>query len=123
MNGKLNCAWLSRHAPTNAQREALKDYTIHVIHPPDRYHSARDAWVLACNRCGIPDLIFCIMPLTMLNEFLKLTHGIPVIRATWDYSCEPPRWTGRWERMKAVEVVTEVWKPTMSNRGEIDERA
>lgn len=109
---KLNLAWLSRHPPTDAQRRCLRAYRIHEIHPPDRFYSAADAWVLVQNRCGIPDLIFCIMPPTMLKDFLRLVAGrTPVIRAVWDYSCEPPRWTGEWEQIKAVQIVTEVWTP------------
>ena len=115
-SAKLNLAWLSRHPPTTAQRDCLRMYRIHIIHPPNRFYSAADAWVLVQNRCGIPDLIFCVMPVGMLKDFLALVDGrVPVIRATWDYSCEPPRWTGRWQRLTGVHVVTENWTPQGGN--------
>lgn len=112
MSRLLNMAWLSRHDPTPAQRKNLSAYHIHVIHPPNRFWAAEDAWALAQTRCrGIPDLIFCVMPIGMLREFLRLVGGrAVVIRAVHDYSCDPPRWIG-WERIKTVHVVTEVWTP------------
>lgn len=115
---KMRCAWLSRHAPSPAQRRSLSAYDIHQISPVGRFWSAGDAVALAHNRCGgQPDLYVVVMPLTMLKSFLTLvdTRQTQVIRAVMDFDCNPPRWTGRWEQLYRVQLVRQEWTPPLSN--------
>ncbi len=104
---------LSRHPLTPAQRKALPGYTILQVHPPSRYYSARDAWVLAQNASnghGL-DALIIVMPLGMLRDFIKLVDGrVPIIRAVMDFRCEPPRFV-RWEQVTDVVTVTHDWTP------------
>lgn len=112
-NQRLVCAWLSWHEPTAAQRKSLAAYRIVQINPTGRYWSPGDAWALAQTRCGgVPDLVVAVMPTGMLKAFLRLVdRRVPVVRAVMDFSADPPIWTGQWEQIVRVSVVTTDWTP------------
>lgn len=102
---------LSRHPLTPAQRKNLPGYVVHQVHPPSRYWSADDALAMAQSANGglYPDLFIVVMPVGMLRRFLWLIGGrVPVIRARFDFSCEPPRFV-RWERVTDVQVIYSEW--------------
>lgn len=108
------CAWLSRHAPTADQAESLREYEI--VQVDRQFDSAQEAWD-AANEGGAPALVMAVLPLPMLAEFLRLAN-VPVIRAVMEWPTDEagqrkgsvPVWTGRWERLVAVNVVTEEWR-------------
>jgi hypothetical protein len=107
------CVLLSRHKLSPAQQRSLAAYRVVQVHPPSRYYSAADAWVLAQNASnghGL-DALIVVMPLGMLRDFIKLVDGrVPIIRAVLDWRCEPPRFV-RWERVVDVVTVTHDWTP------------
>jgi len=118
MKNHKMCAWISRHKPTRAQEADLKrgGYIIRIVNPPDRITSSRWAWTLAQNACGgIPDLVVVVMPLNILNYFLReVSEQTVVVRAPAQKSGEYAHdweWSGHWQRIKAVKVVTEPWSP------------
>ncbi len=79
---KLKAAWLSRHAPTPAQRACLSQYTIVQVNPPGRFWSPVDALMSSQRLCGgKPDLYVVVMPLAMLRNFVPLAGNVPVIQA------------------------------------------
>lgn len=111
------CAWISRHVPTHEQRIALKAYRIYQINPPGRLWSAADAIVLSQNACGgWPDLFVVVMPVIMLQHFVNQVNGhVPIVRGIFT-KIGTPEWTGKWEEIKAIHIVTQDWTP---NRKEL----
>lgn len=113
INDKGICVVLSRHKLTPAQARTLAGYTIHQVHPPTRFFSAKDALVLMQNACGgrFSQLVVAVMPLGMLQDFVRLIGDrVPVVRGIFDHSCEPMRFV-RWERVLDVRIISEVWTP------------
>lgn len=106
---RKQCAWISRHDPSNAQRSSLRDYTIHKIDPAGRLWSAGDAVSLSQGACGgWPDLYVVVMPMTMLRRFAGIVNGqVPIIRAVY-YG---PEWTGHWQEVLEIRYVTREWIP------------
>ena len=101
---KLRCVWLSRHAPTPAQRESLSGY--YIIQIDQSFRDAKEAWREAC-RAGKPDLIMAVLPTHMMAQFIRLARPIPVIRARMDWRGDwgrDPVWTGKWEIAEDVAV-------------------
>lgn len=110
------CVWLSRHKPTPAQLKTLAGYKIIQRHPPTRYYSAEDALMLTLNANGgcFPDLVVAVMGLSMLQKFVRLVGGrVAVVRAIFDYSCEPPRFV-KWQQVDDVCIVARDWTPEVS---------
>lgn len=110
---KKTCAWISRHDPLRDQKANLADYRIVKINPPGRLWSAADAIVLSQNACGgWPDLFVVVMPVIMLQHFITLVDGrVPIVRGVYDRRKSHFEWTGRWEQVKAVNIVTQAWSP------------
>lgn len=112
------CAWISRHAPSKKQRSELEaaGYRIYQVNPPDRIKSAGWAWALAQNACGgIPDLCVVVLPLNILKYFIRTAGDqTTIVQAPAIKSGEYAHdweWSGLWQRIKSVRVVTEPWTP------------
>jgi len=91
------CAWLSRHAPTPAQRNSLANYRI--IQLPNRWDSAETAWRTAKERCGgQPALAVVVMPEDMLCEFISLAKGTEIIRPKMGV-LDHEHWSGVWQQV------------------------
>lgn len=105
------CAWISRHSPTFEQRVSLEAFQIVQVNPPGRLWSAADAVALSQGACqGWPDLYVVVMPMLMLQHFVGRVNGhVRIIRAVMDFKSNT--WTGHWEEIKAVRIVTEAWIP------------
>lgn len=123
MATKKMCAWISRHEPTRAQRASLEGagYTIRIINPAERVQSAKWVWTLAQNACGgVPAIVVAVMPLNILKDFLQLTsEQTVVVRALMrqtGHGAHDWQWTGRWQRIKRVQMVTEFWEPEGGSR-------
>ncbi len=123
-NGKKRCAWLCRHEPTKAQRADLEGagYRIAIVNPPGRITSARWAWALCQNACGgMPDLVVAVLPMNLLNYFLReVDPNTVVVRAIAQKNGEYDHdwiWSGRWERIERVKIVTKPWTPGNSATG------
>ncbi len=118
MPSKKMCAWISRHAPTRAQRTALEGagYRIFMVNPPERIMSARWAWAQSQTACGgIPALCVVVMPLGMLREFVRdygeQTVVVRAQAARTGSGVHDWQWSGQWQRIKRVQTVTESWSP------------
>lgn len=116
------CAWICRHEPTKAQRSDLEGagYVIRKVNPPERVQSSRWIWTLAQNACGgIPDVVVAVMPLTILNYFLReVGPETIVVRAIVQKNGDHAHdwvWSGRWERIERVKLVTKPWTPGESS--------
>lgn len=105
------CAWISRHIPSHDQRVSLGSFQIVQVNPPGRLWSAADAVALSQSACqGWPDLYVVVMPMLMLQHFVMRVSGhVPIIRAVMDFKRNA--WTGHWEEIKAIHIVTEEWLP------------
>lgn len=106
------CAWISRHSPTFEQRVSLEAFQIVQVNPPGRLWSAADAVALSQSACqGWPDLYVVVMPMLLLQNFVERVQGhVPIVRAVMDSRSN--RWTGHWEKIAAIHIVTEEWVPS-----------
>jgi hypothetical protein len=108
-------AWLSRHAPTKAQRKALEaaGYRICQAHPADRFHGGADMFAHAQMVCGgLPAVIIAIAPKNerWLGSLIQRAGdcGIPVVQPVNVYADGAFVWTGRW---KQLITISQEWTP------------
>lgn len=110
----LRCAWITRHLPTQRQRDSLTGAGYEIFYLPDRDRDARRILASVCNvlRCD-PDLIVASLPVATLH-YLAQQAPCPVLVADMDKRYDPPAWTGRWQRVICLELRTEPF--TLSGR-------
>lgn len=107
-------ALLSRHEPTEAMKSDMmrRGYRIVQINPPGRLYSAQDAIALMTNRNNgvLPDVVIVAIATGILKHLVREIGGYrTILRPVMDHNCQPPRWTGMWEEVERVEVVTKLW--------------
>jgi hypothetical protein len=104
------CAWMSRHAPSQAQRKSLTEYSI--VQFPDRWKSAQEAWTTVKQQCGDSlGIVVAVMPEQMLCAFIEMAHPTPVIRPKMAFA-DTDHWTGKWQRVHIRPSLTyRNWSP------------
>lgn len=112
---KKQCAWLSRHPPSPAQRRSLAAYKI--VQLPERWKSADQAWCAVRERChGEPALAVVVMPEAMLCEFILTAGKTRIIRPRMAL-LDPNHWTGRWQRVYVYpKLGFQSWEPVSKGK-------
>lgn len=104
------CAWITRHAPTRAQRQQLIYAGYEIEFFPLRITGAED--ILSAIRMHLecePDLIVAALPKPALHFLAKLAP-CPVVIAKMDYRTGTPRWTGKWRKVVRIKLETQPFR-------------
>jgi hypothetical protein len=124
MNMNKVVAWLTRHAPEQAQRDYFESRGLTVVQPKsfaDAGYSfsngkdvAKYAQDAAHEAGGTLALTVAVVPMQFVNDAVKALGDVPLIRAEMDRKVDPndPNkavfvWRGTFKRVVKVDIIEE----------------